>query len=317
MKKVKQIVTFLENTIDALTASSLLIHAIMVGAAIASYGNIYNYLSFAHTNETTAKALALVLGAALVVASSRLTKLNLSRFKSDSNMRVVVWLAAITGIASGVLQTAEYVRYYHWITASVLGFGIPVLLEVAPALTVALLKNIDEGERTEVLRRSMATKITGAIEIALDEIKPDDIRGEVERSARIFTREFVDVVTGDMFYQLRETSKHRLSEFAPQLQQPIKTQAKAIAPDTSVQSPVSEPMQVDASTETQALDNKAQAILDAIRNGATTPYAISQATGIAQTTLKRKQEDGTYIGRLPAMVAAGVLQNGGTDYRIA
>jgi len=78
-----------------------------------------------------------------------------------------------------------------------------------------------------------------------------------------------------------------------------------------------EQAQVVASVEAQVLDDKAQAIVAAIRGGASTPYAISQATGIPQTTLKRKQKDGVYIGRLPALVSAGVLQNGGTDYRLA
>lgn len=64
------------------------------------------------------------------------------------------------------------------------------------------------------------------------------------------------------------------------------------------------------------LDATAQAIIAAIKAGNATPYAISKHTGITQTTLKRKRKDGSYIGRLPQLVAAGVLANGGTDYRI-
>ncbi len=65
-----------------------------------------------------------------------------------------------------------------------------------------------------------------------------------------------------------------------------------------------------------AHDDTTQAIIAAIGAGNATPYAISKFTGIAQTTLKRKQKDGSYIGRLPQLVASGVLANGGTDYRI-
>lgn len=73
----------------------------------------------------------------------------------------------------------------------------------------------------------------------------------------------------------------------------------------------------DAPTsESTQLDNVSIQIIDAIRSGATTPYAISKRTGIAQTTLKRKQGD-MHIGRLPQLVAAGHLTNGGSDYRIA
>lgn len=68
--------------------------------------------------------------------------------------------------------------------------------------------------------------------------------------------------------------------------------------------------------ELDETDNK---ILDALRNGACTPYAISKRTGIALTTLKRKQGD-KVTGRLPKLVAAGYIHNSsgadGSEYRI-
>jgi hypothetical protein len=67
--------------------------------------------------------------------------------------------------------------------------------------------------------------------------------------------------------------------------------------------------------EAQPLDEMAQRILDAIATGARTPYAISKRTEIPLTTLRRKQGD-TYIGRLPKMVAAGYLRNGGDEYKL-
>lgn len=68
--------------------------------------------------------------------------------------------------------------------------------------------------------------------------------------------------------------------------------------------------------ELDETDNK---ILDALRNGACTPYAISKYTKITLTTLKRKQGD-KLIGRLPKLVAAGYIHNSsgadGSEYRI-
>lgn len=97
--------------------------------------------------------------------------------------------------------------------------------------------------------------------------------------------------------------------------QPVKARKAQV--DAEPMAQVVEPVQTHAhaSTDTQVLDDKAQAILAAVRGGASTPYAISKATGIRQTTLKRKRGD-TYIGRLPALVAAGHLANGGADYRV-
>lgn len=68
--------------------------------------------------------------------------------------------------------------------------------------------------------------------------------------------------------------------------------------------------------ELDATDNK---ILDALRNGAYTPYAIGKYTGITLTTLKRKQGD-KVTGRLPKLVAAGYIHNSsgadGSEYRL-
>lgn len=207
----KSVVQGFEHAIDTVTASSLLIHAIMIGAAIASYGNIESYLSAGHTNAITAKALAAVLGVSLVVAASRLTKLNLARLHTDANLQTVVAIALATGVISGLLQALEYAKTYDVVTSAMLGFGIPLLLEVAPTMTVALVKSIDANERTNTLRRDMADKITESIAAALGCISPDDMRKEVEQAAQLFTREFVDNVAGEMIYELRNSNQHKLS----------------------------------------------------------------------------------------------------------
>lgn len=229
----KSVVQGFEHAIDTVTASSLLIHAIMIGAAIASYGNIESYLSAGHTNAITAKALAAVLGVSLVVAASRLTKLNLARLRTDANLQTVVAIALATGVISGLLQALEYAKTYDVVTSAMLGFGIPLLLEVAPAMTVALVKSIDANERTNTLRRDMADKITESIAAALDCISPDDMRKEVEQAAQLFTREFVDNVAGEMIYELRNSNQHKLSNLLQDAQlqdtKPAQSDATPIA----------------------------------------------------------------------------------------
>lgn len=73
-------------------------------------------------------------------------------------------------------------------------------------------------------------------------------------------------------------------------------------------------------TQLAELDETDNRILDALRNGACTPYAISKRTNITLTTLKRKQGD-KFVGRLPKLVAAGYIHNSsgidGSEYRLA
>lgn len=68
------------------------------------------------------------------------------------------------------------------------------------------------------------------------------------------------------------------------------------------------------------LDDMDMRILEAIRNGANTPYTIAKDTGITLTTLKRRNGD-KIVGRLPKLVASGVIHNSsgidGSEYRLA
>lgn len=304
---MKYFIRTIEYGIDSITASSLLIHAIMLVAAVASYGNIVSYLSAGHTNTITAQALSTVLGAVLVIASSRLTKLNLARFRQDRNLQGVVVIAVVTGMVSGYLQALEYNKHYGMLAAYMLGFGIPLLLEVAPALSVALLKNIDASERTNALRRNMAEKINDSIAVALEDISPEHIRKRIEYATQLFAKEFVDNVAGEMLYELRESNMHTLSAMM-QPETPSATQPE----DKPKSQPKTQPTQLEA----PQLDDKDTSILQAVAKGAYTPYAISKETGITITTLKRNQ-DGNEIGRLPKLVAAGHLSNGDGKYRHA
>lgn len=72
-------------------------------------------------------------------------------------------------------------------------------------------------------------------------------------------------------------------------------------------------------TTNMQLDAVDQQIVDAVRAGNHTVYAISRVVDCSQTTLRRKR-DGEYIGRIPQLVASGVLRNGsgdnGNEYRL-
>lgn len=100
--------------------------------------------------------------------------------------------------------------------------------------------------------------------------------------------------------------------------------ADLLTDNIDTQSHVDEPDSTSVDTKPVAtitdLDDISTRIVDAVRNGYCTPYAIYKATGIAQTTLKRKNGD-TYVGRIPQLVAAGVLHNSsgatGNEYRLS
>lgn len=73
--------------------------------------------------------------------------------------------------------------------------------------------------------------------------------------------------------------------------------------------------------QTQLLDEMNATIIDAIRDGACTPYAISKQTGITVTTLKRTDKaTGKVSGRLSKLCDMGLIHNSsgadGSEYRL-
>lgn len=210
---MKRIVTEIENVIDEITGSNLLIHMLMIVAAIASYGNVEAFFASAHTNGTTSKSLAIVLGVALVVASSRLSAMDFARLKHDRNMQFVVAIAVALAVVSGLIQTYVYMLHYNMAISISLGFGIPVLLEVAPAATVALLKAIESTQRTENLRRTVEERMSVALETAVQQIDTELVHKEIAVAARLFTQESVNNIFGELFHRLQESSQHKLTDY--------------------------------------------------------------------------------------------------------
>ena len=107
----------------------------------------------------------------------------------------------------------------------------------------------------------------------------------------------------------------------PVVAQPSPEPLPVVAQPSDDATPIDDEAQpVAIMPELQAqLDELDTKILVALGNGATTPYAISKATGAALTTLKRKQGD-KFVGRLPKLVASGYIHNSsgvdGSEYRI-
>lgn len=99
----------------------------------------------------------------------------------------------------------------------------------------------------------------------------------------------------------------------PQLLVEIEPQP-CIEPDT-------QPVIIDSTLPAQ-LDEMNARIIASISAGNYTPYAIHKDTGIALTTLKRKDKGkDTYSGRIPQLCAQGMIRNSsgvdGTEYRLA
>lgn len=314
---MKNIILRIEGIIDDISGSNLLISLLMIVAAWASYGNVFAFFSEGHTNTTTANALAITLGVALVVASSRLSKLDFTRVKRDRDMQIVVGIAATLAIVSGIIQSHEYAKHYDLLIAYVLGFGIPLLLEVAPAATIALLKSIDSNQRTETLRRNVEERMAQTLNDAVERIDISTVNSEIEAAARLFTQESVNNIFGELFHRLQEASDHKLTDYID-LDQPLASLDQQLHPlinDDQGDQPLDQPLASldqelqkdddptcndiamelhaagvecnEAYTQLQAYDCSLQDIARALRCAGYTGAAIARAMGKDPATISR------------------------------
>lgn len=63
----------------------------------------------------------------------------------------------------------------------------------------------------------------------------------------------------------------------------------------------------DAAFDVQAMGARERAVLDAVRSGASSIYAIAKATEINASTLRRKNRKGIYTGLIEQLIQAGLL----------
>lgn len=108
---------------------------------------------------------------------------------------------------------------------------------------------------------------------------------------------------------------------APVLVDVVAQPVADVAIDATTVSSEAQPVAIMPELQVQIdeLDNR---IIDAIRSGICTPYAIGKHVGVGVTTLKRPKAKGSneYVGRLPKLAAAGYIHNSsgadGSEYRL-
>lgn len=168
-------------------------HALTVLFGVTSLANVNAFLRGAGHDPAAAIALSVALGAALIVVSIALTKLD---WQSE---RQTFWtlgaVGALLAVVSGSLQASEYNKHLAWGWAVTLGFAVPCIGEIGLSLATALyLKALGRSEL-----RAVHAKMEGAVVAALGEaIETFDtslIRRRVDRSLNAVAGRAVEGVT--------------------------------------------------------------------------------------------------------------------------
>lgn len=117
-------------------------HVVMLAFAAASLGNVHEFFSSAGHDGLSAWALAGALGAALVTISIMLT--HIDREADTRAWATLAFVGVAVAVLSGSLQAATYLKALTPPTALMLGFGIPLIGEVALAFGVAAYEKAEQ-----------------------------------------------------------------------------------------------------------------------------------------------------------------------------
>lgn len=295
-------------------------HAVMVACAIASYENIHTFFKTLHGSETVATALGVAVGAALVLSAALLSGMRWDW--SNPRLQLIAGVTTLFALLSGGIQGASYASHgLWWLWAGLLGLALPVVGELGIALAVSAYEQEQREKLANMADDEVEARINAAVDSALVDVDMSQAKQDVEEAARKIVKSKLDALLA--------------RRIGNPLAQPSTDNTQASSASTSIDDDTSctqvvdqiEAQVEDAVEEVVAasdakLDEINVRVIEAVRNGFYTPYAIAKEVGVSQTTLKRRKESGSdeYIGRIPDLVAAGVLHNSsganGNEYRL-
>jgi len=278
-------------------------HAIPLFFCLLSLQNIQEFFYTLHPNIYISWAAGLALGFGLLWQAIKLSDMEWN-MRDRQYVTVLVTTVAFA-LVSGGIQAAAYSKYMWLVFAIPVGLALPTVGEVGVALSIAAHRQAVRKRRVAHMQDELGDEMRLVMFDAIRTMNRSKLQDEVEAGAIAFARALIANTNQAMIADLQHGDTVRVvaqSEITVPVMMLNNTQPVAIAEEFQAQ-----------------LDEYDLRIVDAIRNGHCTQTAISKATDIAATTLKRKVGE-KVTGRLPKLCAAGVIHNSsgadGSEYRL-
>lgn len=286
-------------------------HAIPLFFCLLSLQNIQEFFYLLHPNLYISWAAGLALGFGLLWQAVKLSDMEWNM--QDRKYATVLATTVAFALVSGGIQAAAYSKYMWLVFAIPVGLALPVVGEVGVALSIAAHRQAVRARRVAHMQEELGDEMRLAMFDAIRTMNRDKLRDEVETGAITFARELIANTNQAMIAALQRGQTFRVVA-----QSEITVPVAMLTDEDAIPQDVTQPPVLDVGLQAQ-LDEMNQRIVDAIRNGSCTQTAIAKATGIAATTLKRRNGD-KVTGRLPQLVAMGVIHNSsgadGSEYRL-
>lgn len=172
------------------------VHTLTVLFGITSLANINAFLRSAGHDPVAAAVLSAALGAALIVVSIALTRIDWQTERGAFYALASVGTAL--AIISGALQSSEYSAHLHGAWPYLLGYGVPVIGEVGLSLAAALFTKAERRAELRAVNAKIEAAIISNLDAAIAAFDPAGIKKRIERSLNTIAARAVDGVTANL-----------------------------------------------------------------------------------------------------------------------
>jgi hypothetical protein len=175
--------------------------------------NVNAFLRGAGHDHLAAAALSLALGAALIVVSIALTKIDW-----QSERQAFRWLVAVgslLALISGALQSAEYATHLPGLWPYLLGYGVPVVGEIGLSLATALFSKAQQRSELRAVNAKIERAIITNLDGAISSFDPSTIQRRIDRSLNTIAARAVDGVTANLLAVYGAPAATPVVEWAP------------------------------------------------------------------------------------------------------
>lgn len=167
-----------------------LVHLVMIVFALASVGNLWEFMEHGH-NQLTAGGIGIALGFGLVAISIMFTRVNT---EDQRTFRAMLASMLAMGVLSGMMQTVAYASAAPLLIAILQGFGFPLIGECLLAYATALYSASERQRRAQMADDGMEERINDAISYALSGIDVSSAQRYVEQKAGEILRHKMDQI---------------------------------------------------------------------------------------------------------------------------
>ncbi len=174
------------TTVRKVATIEHLVDGVMVVFALASIGNISEYMKGHGHNPVTAYGVGIALGLGLVAIS-----IMLARTPTDDRRTFASMLAATlaVGLLSGTVQALAYYEHTGNIyTACLQGYGFPLIGECLLAVAMAMHTASERKRRARLADDGMEERINDAISEALANIDIGGMQSYIEKQAGLILK---------------------------------------------------------------------------------------------------------------------------------